>query len=496
MKKLLLTLVPALMLLGSCSGAQPQVENKLFQEETIAREEVAKKVRKNEITPAVTPKAPKIGVRVKNHNNGYHSIRFLAAITADDLSTIKASWTRTMYLSTGGIQKETRSNIACTFAYTKLVDETGKGFINISDAGFEGYNCFVVYTMTNVPDEFLGSYLNAQLTIDSKNDLFDFTTDIMSSTIDESKQVSFPAGKTGYFLAGKIGEEKTKNADGSTRGDDNYASFTVNVAKGDQFFVVHNTAENFQVFGSEIIQGYQFKDGGNGSIEANFSGDFVLFLNDKNQLYTAVEDGYYLIGNFSTYGGNWAVVDPQYKLDPGTDGNIAQLLGYNFPNATNFQVVKVTNGVYEWHGAPSGGDILVSAGNYNIYLANNGAVYHVQNTRGGIILTQSHGETHVGEVYVHLTGAGDIENAPAPGVVLSSLVNSYGILEVPITADYNTATFNCVYNNEIMVHVSMTISDILDGSEIRDSSWGENTGFWIGYRQYGYGNYDPTDQIG
>ena len=78
MKKLLLTLVPALMLLGSCAGAQPKAESNLFLEDTLAHEEIFgsigdafKKLPNNlgdsesssEEPEPETPLAPKIAVQ-------------------------------------------------------------------------------------------------------------------------------------------------------------------------------------------------------------------------------------------------------------------------------------------------------------------------------------------------------------------------------------------------------------------------------------------------
>lgn len=314
MKKILLTLVPALMLLGSCSGAQPQVENKLFQEDTLAHEEVFgspevdKKVRKNtvSITTTETPLAPKIGVRVKNNNNGTHSIRFLAAITVDNFSTVKASWSRTMYYATGSVQKETRSNIDCTYAYAQLVNETGSGFIKITDEAYSGYSCFVVYTMLGIPDANLGSYLNAQLSVDCDDNTFDFTTDIVSSTIDESKQISFdPASITkDFFLLGKFGDNTNYvvEQDYPTKGDkpeDNLASFTYNMEAGDNFYIVNysTSPSTFRVYDSAVLRGtnnpigYYFSDNA-GKIEANYKGSYVLYLNKQvaNELWTSASD--------------------------------------------------------------------------------------------------------------------------------------------------------------------------------------------------------------
>ncbi|MBE6136271.1 MAG: starch-binding protein [Erysipelotrichaceae bacterium] len=315
MKKLLLTLVPALMLLGSCAGAQPQVENGLFHEDTLAHEEIfgniqdgLKKVRKNAINPGY-PGVPTIGVQTKEAD-GKISLRFIAAVKLTDLTSTSASWTRRMYDEDGDVfvvNGQEKAVIECTKAYTSVYNNNVEYDMSAFDeeqglAEASGYTHFLAYTILNIPKTTYKDYfLNAYLTLNGVK------TDMLATLVDQSKQFLFPAEQTGYFLKGQIGGEpgevlgEDDDYDTNPLPDGKVARFTTSLTSEDNFYLVYNHDVNtlgeskFIVYDSNCLSTnpYFFKDDGSTTkIKTWTTRDYVFYLNNSGEI--DVETGFTL----------------------------------------------------------------------------------------------------------------------------------------------------------------------------------------------------------
>ncbi|MBE6134338.1 MAG: hypothetical protein E7178_06725 [Erysipelotrichaceae bacterium] len=258
MKKKLLLLMPALLALSACNGAQP-VENKTFLEDTAAHTELfgkaeeAKPTRKN----TVSLTKPTIGYQIQYDDvNEYLAIRFVSLISNLGAS-VNASWKRAVAgpdsgdLGTGKGFDDTA--IETTKYYKKL---TG-----LPDAGEgEGY---VVYSLYNIPytETIKKGYVAAYLTLSDdvsdpvKSDVMivriesnaEHTESTNSFTIDHTIE-AYRDGK--HFLQGTIGGTKqVLNATEWWEGD-NFAVYNnINLTTSDSFGSFYYGHTVFQYFG-------------------------------------------------------------------------------------------------------------------------------------------------------------------------------------------------------------------------------------------------------
>lgn len=357
MKKLLLSIVPVLMLLGSCAGAQPKAELKLFEDSTaldndlFGSEEISfKKAPRNAGKPDSSK--PTLGVQSKiDAVNNLISIRFIAGIKFANEEAVRAAsavWTRSMYKDDGDVfSKVPENTFPSTTAYTSLI-ANGKPYtiaqFNAACGGTE-YTHFVTYTMKNIPftkgtpGTYDGYYLNAYLTVNK-----DDPSVVLSTTVDQAKQAAFPLGKTGYFLAGKIGELKTVDADEETiLSSVNKASFTVDLTAGDYFSVVHNDNNKFEIYGYSNTDGDQVSSHldrvpEKEIISVTTSGLKYIFLRNDLKIYPDIER-YFVVGTIS--GANhWSFANGYELYESANDGE------YLLPSAIpmyNEDLIKVTN---------------------------------------------------------------------------------------------------------------------------------------------------------
>ena len=129
-KKYLLAIIPALLVLTSCSGAGPKDIKQAPQivEDTLAHEEIFGGVaeeainlgyraprRSAEITKPVT------GVQYADQGDGKYAVRYVAAI--DDYVGVEATWTRAVCYA-NGTQYKTFEDKKCTQAYTALCSQS------------------------------------------------------------------------------------------------------------------------------------------------------------------------------------------------------------------------------------------------------------------------------------------------------------------------------------------------------------------------------------
>ena len=241
-RKLLLACVPALMILGSCAGAQPEVKPAEFIEDTLLHEEIFGdvsslfgKAKRNALPDDVDEAVPAIGVQ-KAVGESYTSIRFIAAtsLTADDLGETEAVWTRTMYDASGEVFK-VAANKPSRKTYTALLDGNGTRYtIGEFNTKYKtSYNSFVVYTMLNIPNSTYDNYyLNAYLTLTGSSKV----SNVLATNVAGNKRVSFPSTQEGYFLKGTINGQANELV--SQTSDSRFED--VDMDAGDTFYVCYN----------------------------------------------------------------------------------------------------------------------------------------------------------------------------------------------------------------------------------------------------------------
>lgn len=263
-KKFLLTIIPALMILSACAGAQPRQEavqqEPEFVEDTLAHEEIFGNAGKQiKLTPYKEPAVPSdpslrkplVGVQYKDEGGGKYAIRYVAAIAALD---VEATWTRGISDEHGTQQLTGDSKFVVkpvTYAYTAVSADSGSGdAYTTPEAVDENFHYFVVYTLRNVPSSHLNSYLFAYLTltkgVESVKSLARVTRISGGNTFTLDVEE-----RSGYFLQGTINGSSnaflTVDDDG---GEDYYIKEDdFELQAGDNFGLFKVASDHFQCFG-------------------------------------------------------------------------------------------------------------------------------------------------------------------------------------------------------------------------------------------------------
>lgn len=286
-RKMLLTVIPALMVLAGCNPlsdyAAAGTKVNLFAEDTLAHEEIfgnselgLKKPEPFRLNP-VSSAAPAIAVQTARSGSGDNekiSIRFVAAVRiTGTLSDATAVWTRTMYQNDGHVKEgKGEAEKASNKAYTIIND--GGSELNISDfnssLGLEGesaYTHFVTYTMLNIPiagqNNASNHYLKVYLTV---NDGGTTTSKVVATTVDQKTQLSydFAKDKTGYFGLKKTvsaGVTSFASFDRSSETLGNYARFVnVSLNKDESFVLVNSASDYFAVHGYDKVHAADSSD--------------------------------------------------------------------------------------------------------------------------------------------------------------------------------------------------------------------------------------------
>ena len=274
-KKVLLTIIPALMVLTGCnplsSYAAAGAKVNQFAEDTLAHEEVfgngelgLRKAEPFRLDP-INSAAPAIAVQTRSEKAGFISIRFVAAVKLKeaDMANTSVVWTRTMYLADGTVKSGKEADeFESNKAYTKIND--GGAELDISDfdtaQGNPGYTHFVVYTMRNIPDEASNYYLGVSLAVDDTVDnSFDAQSKMVVTTVNQNKQVSFPVNQEGYFLQGTIGGVAGSVLASVSPSGDDVARFSSALSANDAFYICYNHTDatlancKFRVYDSSCI---------------------------------------------------------------------------------------------------------------------------------------------------------------------------------------------------------------------------------------------------
>ena len=392
MKKSLLLVLPALLVLSACQSAPKAKENpNLFIEDTLMHEElfgqndfVKIDTRVRNLDP-LDSSLPMIGVQTAPGSVAdTTSIRFVAAVNLDleNLADVHPVWTRVLYEEDGDGTLKASDTLESTKAYTSI----NSGGDPILPSSFGSYNRFVVYTMMNIPNTYSDCYFNVSL------NLAGVPSKVLATTVDLSSHFTFNSSSENIFLTGTIGGVAGDLAqDGSTRGS-NAASFTTNLQENDSFIIVQRTSSLFKTWTATNLgdEGDGFaKD--SGKIKVTASKKYVVYLNTSNGIYhTQYEKptGYYIRGDAANgWGVGDLINDYQFITDPDNKGI---LLGVHL-NAGEFKIGDST-WAHEWsfYSCKDGGDYFYpNDGNEYNSIFIGGAKDHFEGTSNhGVVNTR------------------------------------------------------------------------------------------------------------
>ncbi len=298
-KKLFFLVLPTLMALSACAGVPHQKANVLL-EDTLAHEEIFGDAQAFEpikintpyradgdsSEPAAAPlKVSSVGVQYKPVAAGYCAIRYVAAIS--DLN-VTATWTRNICESSGNRRKTDNSQVPCTVAYSAL-SESG-GVAVPSSLGSE-YKAFVVYTLRNIPESDVNSYLFGYLTVSNASEIV--KTDARVSRVGGGDTFTFDTTtKSGYFLHGNIGGQEyvAVNDNGGT---DNWIQEEgIPMNAEDEFGLFKyepGNDEHFQHFGNYGSNSFNYmRTNNNGKQKAFHNGSYNIYLSKNKDTMNVV----------------------------------------------------------------------------------------------------------------------------------------------------------------------------------------------------------------
>ena len=286
-KKLCLAILPAALMLSACSGITQNLENErkdAFTEDTLAHEELfggnahafdlgqqkglqpRKSIMEQRFEDPDPLTQPTIGVQYAVEPDGDYAIRYVAAIAS---LRVQATWTRDIAEVNGGRTKDGQS----------LQFPVNKAYDALSEAGEDGneapllpssvgseYRYFVVYTLRNIPEDKVNSYLFGYLTLTSLEGEGSVSTQARVSRVGGGNTYKFDIASSdyhGYFIKGSIGGSSNPIKLDGTPSEGNYAqkenlslsaNDTFGIFKYQQASDSNHTGEHFQFFGYEQLR--------------------------------------------------------------------------------------------------------------------------------------------------------------------------------------------------------------------------------------------------
>ena len=328
MKKALLALLPAFMLC-SCAGNPLQ-----FVEDAIEDNGWANVLEDNELHEEIFNKAPisfgerknaytgdiGLGVQVasyKKEATDYRAIRFIAAITLDDVADVSSAvWTRAVWQSGGGVRKASDTK-ASTSAYTSLYDGKGDlyGIDDYNDANGTSHTHFVVYTLYDIPNTTYDyDYVTAYITVDTK------VSRVAASTINAATQFVFDKTELDsdhYFGVKKTSSGWTDVVLDTPTGTNHAQKANFSLGVDDKFMFVHYVAgTTFLPFGDyNQHSGDPFVDGDGTSnfLVSNYVQVCNFYLNGSDEIWIdvlTVTKTFYLLPD-----SNWTSSSARFALN-------------------------------------------------------------------------------------------------------------------------------------------------------------------------------------
>ena len=325
-KKLLLVALPVLLAMSGCQAARGinnQPENKALvsemSEDTLAHEEVFGDSndihvfagKSNPLKATLAEPDVKLGCQIQFDDKKTDStaddtisIRFLAALVDGNVTAV---WHRGLAQPNGWEGAETSTDVwkykfsgetnAPDLTSNVKYDALNNGGVRIAageEGEYENYECFVIYTLRNIPyEQFKDSYLAAYVSLGSNNSKA-LAVKIEKDGDYPKNSFSFDPNTTGHFIQGKInGTTQLIGATEHATGD-NSASYSDLSLKSTDYFGAFYYAQGstFQFFG---YNGF-VKDTANLYFEASsmgeynkpkYDGTFSIFVsrNDFNKIY-------------------------------------------------------------------------------------------------------------------------------------------------------------------------------------------------------------------
>ena len=298
-KSVLLALLPAVLVLSSCSAGPKENPNKFFVEDTKAHEEIFGaladvhlepiQLQPNKALPSgISLYKPMIGFQRKDNTSaGTYSVRFVAAMQS---GTDSASWFRSVHNLNGQVAEgKGKKEVPVTGVYTAI--NNGGVQSNAVDVeaedGTKPYDCYAVYCLLNIPSSFSSYYVDAYISVtDNGNTVNSSVGSLNVADADDYLQYSL-SGEN--YIIEVNGERK---ASAALREGNHYNAFSLVLENNDQISTYHINANNSALTYSydlcnDVSLGRSFPDFSmsGSTLNVTYGGTYNIFLNGSNQYY-------------------------------------------------------------------------------------------------------------------------------------------------------------------------------------------------------------------
>ena len=299
-KKLLLIAIPALMVMSSCTYMQSATKVELFKEDTVAHEEVFGTLQPRLLgDPNEDPASgPKVGVQFKKYEKvadsgeWFYAVRYVAAVSYTSLDGVTAQWNRAVSRKdgvqinawAGGEGRQSK------VLYPSL--NNGEGAVNATDETGGSFNNYLVYSLYDIPENHVSSFIAAYLTI-SEAGQPEVTTKVIAARAGGERCFSFEQNKAaGYFIQGKInGVANTilDLNDEPTEATDHAEERSVSLKEDDDFgCFYYNPGTSFRFFGYDMNIGdsvcdyYLEQSGSTQYMKLRANATYNLYMSDTD----------------------------------------------------------------------------------------------------------------------------------------------------------------------------------------------------------------------
>ena len=289
--KILLALLPAALILSSCSSSPKPINQNKMIEDTAAHEEIfgaltndilPKPINNKSLPDGVELYKPAIAFQRKNNNDGTFSVRFVAAMQS---ATDSATWYRSVHNTSGQVaQGKGKADFAVTGVYSALNNGGTPSYaIDVeADDGTKPYDCYAVYCLLNIPSSFSSYYVDAYLSITDGDETIISSVGSLN-VANEDDYMKYELSENSRYVAEVNGEMRESDSlDGN-----HLTYYSANLKANDKLNVLYIDNDNLTYtrygYSAMVRDNPDFEEGSNGEISVKYDGTYNVFFNSSNQ---------------------------------------------------------------------------------------------------------------------------------------------------------------------------------------------------------------------
>ena len=290
-KSILLAVLPAVLVLSSCSSNPKPINQNKMIEDTAAHEEIfgsltndiqAKPINNKSLPDGVELYKPAIAFQRKNNSDGTFSVRFVAAMQS---ATDSATWYRSVHNTSGQVaQGKGKADFEVTGVYSAINDGGTPSYaVDVkAEDGSKPYDCYAVYCLLNIPSSYSSYYVDAYISI-TDGDQTVISSVGSLNVADEDDYMKYELAENSRYVAEVNGVMRESDSlDGN-----HMTYYSADLKTNDKLSALYIDNDNLTYirygYSAMVRENPDFEEGTNGDVSVKHDGIYNVFFNSDNQ---------------------------------------------------------------------------------------------------------------------------------------------------------------------------------------------------------------------